>query len=84
MTVTIADAAWVRIVVHAAEQVDGVRVRRRGVERDGDRITVQVAAPYGTVLPDAARAVQAQVAEAVHTMCGVDPSSVDVAVEELL
>jgi uncharacterized alkaline shock family protein YloU len=84
VTVTIADAAWVRIVVHAAEQVDGVRVRRRGVERDGDRITVQVAARYGTVLPDAARAVQARVAEAVRTMCGVEPSSVDVAVEELL
>jgi uncharacterized alkaline shock family protein YloU len=83
MTVTIADAAWARIVVHAAEQVEGVRVRRRGVERDGDRITVQVAARYGTVLPDAARAVQAQVAEAVRTMCGVEPTSVDVAVEEL-
>jgi uncharacterized alkaline shock family protein YloU len=82
--VTIADAAWVRIVVHAAEQVDGVRVRRRGVERDDERITVQVAARYGTVLPDAARAVQARVAEAVRTMCGVEPSSVDVAVEELL
>jgi uncharacterized alkaline shock family protein YloU len=84
MTLTIADAAWTRIVVHAAEQVDGVRVRRRGVERDGDRITVQIAAPYGTVLPDAARAVQAKVAEAVRTMCGVEPSSVDVAVEEIL
>jgi len=83
MTVTIADAAWARIVVHAAEQVEGVRVRRRGVERDGDRITVQVAARYGTVFPDAARAVQAQVAEAVRTMCGVEPTSVDVAVEEL-
>jgi len=83
MTVTIADAAWARIVVHAAEQVDGVRVRRRGVERDGDRIAVQVAARYGTVLPGAARAVQAQVAEAVRTMCGVEPTSVDVAVEEL-
>jgi uncharacterized alkaline shock family protein YloU len=45
---------------------------------------VQVAARYGTVLPDAARAVQAQVAEAVRTMCGVEPSSVDIAVEELL
>jgi uncharacterized alkaline shock family protein YloU len=83
MTVMIADAAWARIVAHAAEQVEGVRVRRRGVERDGDRIAVQVAARYGTVLPDAARAVQAQVAEAVRTMCGVEPTSVDVAVEEL-
>ena len=84
MTVTISDAAWTRIVTRAAEQVDGVRVRRRGVERDGDRIAVQIGARYGTVLPDAARAVQAQVAEAVRTMCGVEPSSVDVAVEEIL
>jgi uncharacterized alkaline shock family protein YloU len=84
MTVTIADAAWTRIVVHAAEQVDGVRVRRRGIERDGDRIAVQIGARYGTVLPDAARAVQAQVAEAVRTMCGVESSSVDVTVEEIL
>ena len=45
---------------------------------------MQIAARYGTVLPDAARAVQAQVAEAVRTMCGVEPSSVDVAVEEIL
>jgi uncharacterized alkaline shock family protein YloU len=84
MTVTIADAAWTRILVHAAEQVDGVRVRRRGVEREGDRISLQIAARYGTVLPDAARAVQARVADAVRTMCGVEPSSVDVAVEETL
>jgi uncharacterized alkaline shock family protein YloU len=28
--------------------------------------------------------VQAKVAEAVRTMCGVEPSSVDVAVEEVL
>jgi uncharacterized alkaline shock family protein YloU len=84
MSVTITDAVWARIVVHAAEQVDGVRVRRRGVERDGDRIALQIGARYGTVLPDAARAVQARVSEAVRTMCGVEPSSVDVAVEEVL
>jgi uncharacterized alkaline shock family protein YloU len=83
MSLTISDSAWAQLVALAAEQVDGVRVRRRGVERSGDDVSLQIVATYGTVLPAAARDVQAHVAVAARTMCGVELRSVDVAVEEL-
>jgi Asp23 family, cell envelope-related function len=83
MSVTITDAAWTQLVAQAAEQVGGIRVRRRGIGRSGDEVSLQIAARYGIVLPAAAREVQARVAAAVRTMCGVELSSVDVAVEEL-
>ena len=80
---TITDAALSQIVVGAAEQVDGVRVRRRrGVEPQDGRVTLSLAARYGTVLPDLARNVQAQVADALSTMCDLRVS-VDVSIEEL-
>ncbi len=81
---TITDAALAQIVVGAAEQVDGVRVRRRrGVEPQDGRVTLSLAARYGTVLPEAARDVQARVSEALATMCDLQVS-VDVSIEELL
>ena len=80
---TITDAALVQIVVNAAEQVDGIRVRRRrGVEPEDGRVSLPLAARYGTVLPDAARDVQARVADALSTMCDLRVS-VDVSIEEL-
>ncbi len=80
---TITDAALAQIVVGAAEQVDGVRVRRRrGVEPQDGRVTLSLAARYGTVLPEVARDVQARVAEALATMCDLRVS-VDVSIEEL-
>jgi uncharacterized alkaline shock family protein YloU len=83
VSVTISDGAWTQLVTQAAEQVAGVRVRRRGVERRGDDVSLQIVAQYGTLLPSAAREVQAHVVSAVRSMCGVELSSVDVAVEEL-
>jgi len=80
---TITDAALSQIVVGAAEQVDGVRVRRRrGVEPQDGRVTLSLAARYGTVLPDLARDVQTRVADALSTMCDLRVS-VDVSIEEL-
>ena len=80
---TITDAALSQIVVGAAEQVDGVRVRRRrGVEPQDGRVTLSLAARYGTVLPDLARDVQTRVADALSTMCDLQVS-VDVSIEEL-
>jgi len=79
-----------RIVVRAAERVEGVRVRRprRSVEvalaGDEARVSVGLAARYGIVLPELVAGVQEQVREALETMCGVDVRAVDVAVEELL
>ena len=80
---TITDAALAQIVVGAAEQVDGVRVRRRrGVEPEDGRVSLSLAARYGTVLPELARDVQARVAEALAAMCDLRVS-VDVSIEEL-
>jgi len=80
--ITVTDSALSQIVVGAAEQVEGVRVRRRGVALQDDRVEISLAARYGTVLPDAARDVQAQVAGALAKMCGLEVR-VDVSVDEV-
>jgi uncharacterized alkaline shock family protein YloU len=87
--IKVTDSALTQIVVRAAEAVDGVKVKRprRHLEVDlaaGDaRVQVDVTVAYGHVLPDAARAVQERVAEALGTMCGVNVRSVDVNVEDI-
>jgi uncharacterized alkaline shock family protein YloU len=81
--ITITEAALAQIVVAAAEQVDGVRVRRRkGAEPHEGRVALSVATRYGTVLPDAARDVQEHVRSALSTMCGLEVA-VDVSVDEV-
>jgi uncharacterized alkaline shock family protein YloU len=81
--VTITDNALAQIVVAAAEQVDGVRVRRRkGVDSQDGRIVLSLAARYGTVLPETARDVQTHVADALATMCELEVA-VDVSVDEV-
>jgi uncharacterized alkaline shock family protein YloU len=88
-SVSISDATLAQIVVQAAEAVEGARVRRpkRGLEIAVDggraRVALELAAPYGAVLPELGRAVQEQVAGALRTMCGLAPATVDVAIEEL-
>jgi uncharacterized alkaline shock family protein YloU len=81
--VTISDGALAQIVVGAAEQVDGIHVRRRkGVEPQDGRVSLSLTARYGTVLPEAARDVQAHVAEALAVMCDLQVA-VDVSVDEV-
>jgi len=87
-TITIPAPVLASLVVQAAEEIDGVRVRRgrRRLEIDvGEAGTVrlELAARYGVVLPDAARLVQRRVAEALATMCGVTFEAIDVSVEEV-
>jgi uncharacterized alkaline shock family protein YloU len=86
MNVTITPNALSQIVVRAAESVDGVRVRlplpRRRVEV-GQRIELAVAVRYGEVLPDVARRVQREVADALEAMCALHVDAVEVTVEEL-
>jgi uncharacterized alkaline shock family protein YloU len=87
-TVTITDAALSQIVVQAAETLVGVRVRRRrqleiAIADTGTRVQLELGVPYGRVLPDVARDVQERVASALGTMCGVNVTAVDVAIEEL-
>jgi len=87
--VKVTDAALTQIVVRAAEQADGVRVRRprRHVDvevADGRaRVTLELAVTYGHVLPEVARGVQERVAAALGTMCEVTVTGVDVSIEEL-
>jgi uncharacterized alkaline shock family protein YloU len=77
------------LVVAAVQQVDGVRARRprRGLDvavEDGRvRVEVELAARYGGVLPELARAVQTSVGDALRRSTGLDVERVDVAVEEL-
>jgi uncharacterized alkaline shock family protein YloU len=88
-TVTVTEAALGQIVLQAAEAVDGARVRRakRHLEiavADGRaRVELELAVAYGRVLPDVAREVQEQVADALTRMCGVEIDAIDVSVEEL-
>ena len=87
--VKLTDGAMTQIVVRAAEGVEGARVRRHrrkvAVEiGDGHaRVDLELAVEYGRVLPDVARDVQERVAAALGTMCGVNVTAVDVAIEEL-
>lgn len=87
--VQMTDGALAQIVVQAAESVRGARVRKRprrkvAVEIGHGRahVDVELAVEYGLVLPNVAHDVQARVADALRTMCGVD-AAVDLSIEEL-
>jgi uncharacterized alkaline shock family protein YloU len=88
-TVIIPAPTLASLVVQATEAVEGARIRRarRHVDVtliDGHaRVSLQLVARYGEVLPDLARSVQEQVTDALTTMCGVVVDSVDVEVEEI-
>ena len=76
------------LVATAVAQVDGARARRprRGlvvaVEDGRVKVEVELAARFGSVLPEVARAVQIGVADALRVSAGLDVERVDVAVEE--
>jgi uncharacterized alkaline shock family protein YloU len=80
--ITITDGALAQIVSAAAEQVDSVRVRRRGVAFEDGRVFVSLSSRYGTVLPQVAREVQERIAGALSSMCELEVA-VDVSVDEL-
>ena len=88
-SISVAPGALSQLVLHAAERVDGARVRRprRALEisiEDGRaHVELELAARFGLVLPDVAREAQRAVADALTVMCGLDVTAVDVAVEEL-
>jgi uncharacterized alkaline shock family protein YloU len=87
--VRVTDGALTQIVLRAVEGVDGARVRRprRKVDiaiDDGHaRVDMELSVVYGKVLPDVAREVQREVADALARMCDVTVDAVDVSVEEL-
>ena len=79
-----------RAIEILSELADGARVRRprRGVDvevaGDSATVTVRLAARYGAVLPQVAEEVQRHVATTLEQMCGIEVTSVDVAIEELV
>jgi uncharacterized alkaline shock family protein YloU len=87
--VRVTDGALTQIVLRAVEGVDGARVRRprRKVDiaiDDGHaRVDMELSVVYGKVLPDVAREVQREVADALARMCDLTVDAVDVSVEEL-
>jgi uncharacterized alkaline shock family protein YloU len=87
--VKVTDSALTQIVVRAAEEAEGVRVRRPRRHLDievGDgsaHVALELAVRYGSVLPEVARGVQERVAAALGTMCQVTVTGVDVSIEEL-
>jgi uncharacterized alkaline shock family protein YloU len=88
--VKVTDGALTQIVVRAAEAVDGARVRRPrrkvdvAIENGRARVDLELAVAYGKVLPEVARDVQREVADALTRMCDVSVDAVDVSVEELV
>jgi len=88
-SIDVTAGALAQIVQRAVESVDGARVRRprRGLDLSIDdgraRVELELAARYGTVLPDLARDVQERVADALSTMVDLDVEAVDVSIEEL-
>jgi len=87
--VKVTQGALAQIVVRAVEGVDGARVRRPrrrlSIELEGGhaRVDIALAIAYGKVLPDVARGVQQEIADALVQMCDVAVDAVDVTVEEL-
>ena len=87
--IRVTEAALTQIVVRAAQDVEGARVRRprRHLDIEIDdgsaRVALELTVDFGRVLPEVARDVQASVAVALGTMCSVTVSAVDVSIEEL-
>jgi uncharacterized alkaline shock family protein YloU len=82
-TITISGDVVDRIVRRAAEAVDGVKVRRRGIDVKKGRVAVELDVRYGEVLAAVGDDVQARIAESLRASCGLDPAAVDVSIEEL-
>jgi uncharacterized alkaline shock family protein YloU len=88
-TITVAPAVLSQIVVGSADGVEGARVRRprRGLDVQIDeghaRVSLELAVRAGLVLPEVAHEVQRRVGDSLRELCGLEPSAVDVAIEEL-
>ena len=82
-TITVTEPVLVRIATHAAEGVDGVRVRRkRSVDIEARSVRLELAARRGEALTVQGERVQEAVAAAFAAACGIEVT-VDVAFEEL-
>jgi uncharacterized alkaline shock family protein YloU len=88
-SITVTAAALTRLVAHAAQSVEGTRVRRpkRAVEvTHGDgraSVSLELSADYGVPVPALAHSVQERVADAVASVSGLEVERVDVEIEEI-
>lgn len=88
-SITVTAGALTRLVAHAAQGVDGARVRRpkRAVEvtwgEGRASISLGLSARHGVALPVLARAVQQRVADAVAAVSGLEVDRVDVEIDEV-
>ncbi len=72
-TIAVPDAVLVGIAVRAAEQVDGIRVRRRrAIDLDERVVRLAVTARRGEPLVELAARAQEEVASALERMCGLE------------
>jgi len=87
-SVRLSEAALVQLVDGAVAEVDGARLRKRrrlslDLADGHARAELEIAAAYGSVLPEVARAVQERVVAMLRRVCAVEVDAVDVAVVEL-
>ncbi len=88
-TITVAASALERVVVRAAESVEGARVRKpkRTVEVTHEpgraSVSFELAVERGGRVPDLAPVVQERVAEALAATTGLEVERVDVIVAEI-
>ena len=88
--IEISEGALTQLVVRAVGQVERARVRRprRGLHvhvSDGRaRVSLEVVAQRGAVLPDLAQEIQESVAGILERMCELEVDAVDVSVEEIV
>lgn len=88
-TITVAAVALDRVVVHAAESVEGARVRRpkRSIDVAHEAglasVSFELVIEQGVLVPELAQAVQERVANAVAATTGLKVERVDVTVAEI-
>ena len=73
-----------RYAADAAAEVPGVHTKqRRGARVNGLEVEVHVVIDYGANIPDVAAEVQKRVVEYLVRMADVEPTSVDVVVDDV-
>lgn len=85
-TVSLEPKALEQLVRRAAEEVDGARVARAGLDvsvgADGAAtVAVSLTAPRGAVLPELGERVQSRISDALVDMLEAPPARVDVTFE---
>jgi uncharacterized alkaline shock family protein YloU len=82
-SITVPEHVLVRIAVRAAQQVEGVSVRRRrSIDVENRVVKLSLAAKRGEPLVELGERAQDEVASALETMCGIE-ARVDLRIGEI-